>query len=157
MWVHPSHNAMEWGYIHICIRGGGICGGASLRGVQPGGCRWMHPRKYAPSRSMHQKTDGQQEGGKHPTGMHSCSTVKLVLPCCYNFETYSFTMFLSFCNAFLLSHMRRNKETRTHSSRMRTVRWLTISWRGGGSGTWDQVQRSPRRNMGPGSQTGTVT
>ena len=32
----------------------------------------------APSSSMHQKTDGQPAGGKHPTGMHSCSTVKLV-------------------------------------------------------------------------------
>ena len=54
-----------WGWsnfdrrLSFCLQGGG---------VHPSGL----PMDASPSGSMYQKTDGQQAGGTHPTGIHSC-------------------------------------------------------------------------------------
>ena len=96
MGVHPSHNAMAGG-------GGKVnMDGVNIEGVNMGGGRLNmegseyvqmdapHHRKYAPPRSMCQKTDSKQAGCTHPTGMCSC-WLKV-------FEILRHSLIFHFCN-----------------------------------------------------------
>ena len=70
--LSPANELCE-GYVftRVCPQGGGVPGQVPPRGSTPPGL--VHPLgRYTPQGAVHAGRYGQQAGGTHPTGMHSC-------------------------------------------------------------------------------------
>ena len=74
--------------VSVCPRGGGVCPIARwdtppTRGRHPPGSRRLPGSRHPPATdtpcTVHAGRWGKQAGGTHPTGMHSCSILFLIL------------------------------------------------------------------------------
>ena len=69
--------------LRVCMAGacvaGGICGGwpawSCVEGVYGRGHAWQRALGCVHGRGMHARETATEEGGTHPTGMHSCFTL----------------------------------------------------------------------------------